>query len=372
MKICSFCPYYKVKYSKDLMEKYVRSLLLEIELIAVPNKKKIKITSIYFGGGSPALAIDHLPEIMAGIKKSFNISENIGIELHPRDININLIKCLRSTGFDMVSIGVQSFQEKCLETLGRENIDSRDKLRIVAEGGFKVMDVDIIFGIPGQTQEDLIRDFEIAQGCGATQVSTYPFIEFSYSDLKSKPYTRNIQKKMLESLINISQKKSFKRASVWTFSKKGSEAYSSVTRDNYIGFGPGAASLTKDIFKINTFSVEEYIKYLSRGILPTALTLGFDKRRRALYWLFWSAYNLFLSKQSFKELFDKELDSFFSLEIFLGKKLNLIRNGEEGYEVTSKGARLYHMIEQVYTHQYIDKTWKTSLEDPWPEKIVLY
>ncbi len=371
-KICSFCPYYKVLYDKDLMEKYIAGLLKEIELIAAFNENRARIKSVYFGGGSPALAINFLPEIMDRIRGSFDISGNIGIELHPGDINKVLIKCLKSIGFDMVSIGVQSFQEKCLRALGRDNIDNIKKMKIAAEGGFKVMDIDLIFGIPGQTAEDLIRDFEIAANNGATQISTYPFIEFSYSDLKSGPAGQNIKKKMLEDLIDISQRKDFERASVWTFSKKGHGIYSSVTRDNYIGLGPGAASLTKSIFKINTFSVEEYNKCLSGGKLPTALTLKFNKRRRALYWLFWSSYNLHLDRNRFRDLFNEKLDTFFGFEIFIGKKLKLIREEKGGYEVTARGAQLYHLIEQVYTHQYIDETWKIALNDPWPKKIILY
>ena len=370
--ICSFCPYYKVPYDGELMKKYIKGLLSEIKLVAPSGKKKIKITSLYFGGGSPALAIEYLPEIMTRIKKSFDISENIGIELHPDEINKELIDSLRSIGFDMVCIGVQSFQNRCLEALGRNSINSRKKIKLAVDGGFKVVDIDLIFGIPGQTSEDLLKDFEIAQRCGATQISAYPFIEFSYSELKSRPQAKAIQKTMLDSLVEISQRKNYKRASVWTFMKKNSKAYSSVTRDNYIGFGPGAASLTKNSFKINTFSVNEYSKCLSSGIMPTALTLEFDKRRRALYWLFWSTYNLFLSKQSFRDLFEEELDSFFGFEILLGKMLRLIKDCKEGYIITVRGAELFHMIEQVYTHQYIDKTWKVATEEPWPEKIVLY
>ncbi|MFC2159297.1 radical SAM protein [Actinomycetota bacterium] len=371
-KICSFCPYYKIQYSKDLMEKYIKSLFKEIKLLAEINKEKIKITSIYFGGGSPILAIDFLPEIINRIEKYFSISGNIGIEINPREINEGTIKRLESIGFDMISIGIQSFQKKCLHLLGRDDIDNTKKLRIVAKGKFKVIDVDLIFGIKGQTIEDLSRDFEIAESNGATQISTYPFIEFSYSHFKIKPSGYNIQKKMLDSLINISTKRGFERSSVWTFSKKNHKTYSSITRDNYIGFGPSSASLTRDIFKVNTFSVEAYIKSLSESILPTALTLKFDKRRRALYWLFWSAYKQHLSKLSFKKMFDEELNAFFNFEIFIGKKLKLIRDEEGGYKVTSKGAQFYHFIEQAYTHQYIDKTWRTAQKNPWPNKVILY
>jgi coproporphyrinogen III oxidase-like Fe-S oxidoreductase len=177
---------------------------------------------------------------------------------------------------------------------------------------------------------------------------------------------------MLESIINISDEMGFERNSIWTYGKKNTHKYSSVTRDNYVGFGPSAATLLMQIFKINTFSVEEYIKCLKRYEIPTALCLKFDKRRRALYWLFWSVYNLDIRGKNFHELFGKGLHSVFRLELSLATKLKYFTKYKNGYRLTDKGAYLFHLVEQAYTHQYIDKTWATALEDPWPEKLVLY
>ena len=97
--------------------------------------------------------------------------------------------------------------------------------------------------------------------------------------------------------------------------KEGIPKYSSITRDTYIGFGPSAASLTNKYFKINTFSVEEYIGSINNGNNPKALTMDFTKRVRALYWGFWNAYTLELSNDSFKDLFHKEIESYFRLEL---------------------------------------------------------
>lgn len=371
-ELCSFCPYYKVKYDRKLVRDFTGSLLKEIELVAGSEKDRIRLSSIYFGGGSPALAAEYLPGILSKIRSLFNISGSIGIELHPQDINKKLLYDLRNTGFDMVSIGVQSFNKRNLLTLGREIINTEEKVRMAARAGFIVVDTDLIFGIPGQTPDDIAEDFKVAANCGATQISTYPFIEFSYSSIKHKPADRKMQKKMLGRLTEISGKAGFKRGSVWTFLKKGSRPYSSITRDNYIGLGPSAATLTRELFKINTFSVSQYNMYLSEGRLPTALTLRFDDRRRALYWLFWSSYNLQLDQESFRELMGYDLESIFGFELLLGQRLGLFRKNKKGYRVTEKGTGLYHMVEQVYTHQYIDKTWRISREDPWPRKLVLY
>jgi oxygen-independent coproporphyrinogen-3 oxidase len=371
-KICTFCPYYKIEYDRSLLKIFHNALLKEIKLVSGLAGKRKDIESIYFGGGTPVLMIDYLPEIIDLVKNLFNIKGNMGIELHPRDINETLLEKLKKYGFNMISIGIQSFQDKCISFLEREKIDSIGKLRLVKEFKFTLVDVDLIFGMPGQTKKDLTDDFIIAVENGATQISTYPFIEFSYASIKNKPLNQKLKKQMLESLLDISEKTDYRRSSIWTFSKYNSPRYSSVTRDNFIGFGPSAATLLKNIFKINTFSVKEYMKCLNNNKLPTALSLKFSPRIRALYWLFWSSYNLNINRDNFYELFGKKLNDIFRFELYWAKKFKYIEKYNSGYKLTDKGAYLFHLIEQAYTRQYIDKTWRTALNNPWPKRIILY
>ena len=62
----------------------------------------------------------------------------------------------------------------------------------------------------------------------------------------------------------------------------------------------------------------------------------------------------------------------FKLELSLGRILGLIRKTKDGYELTEKGTYKYHLMEQVYTHQYIDKTWSVLRKDAWPDNIKFY
>lgn len=371
-KICSFCPYYKIEYDRSLLKNFHNALLKEIKLVAGLAGERKDIESIYFGGGTPVLMIDYLPEIMGSVKSFFNVKGNMGIELYPGDINEVLLEKLKKNGFNMVSVGIQSFQDKCISILKREKIDSIGKLRLVKKFKFTAVDVDLIFGLPGQTKEDLTGDFVTAAENGATQISTYPFIEFSYTKIKNKPINRKLKKQMLEGLLNISEKTGYRRSSIWTFSKDNSPRYSSVTRDNFIGFGPSAATLLKRIFKINTFSVKEYIKCLDDNKLPTALSLKFSVMTRTLYWLFWSVYKLYISGENFYELFGKKLEDMFRFELYWIKKFKYIEKYNGGYKLTDKGAYLFHLIEQAYTHQYIDKVWGIALDNPWPKRVILH
>lgn len=370
-KLCSFCPYNKVKYDEALSLRFKDALLKEIHLIGDYYKKR-NITSIYFGGGTPSLMIEELNDIIITLKEVFNINCDIGIELHPNDITKDLAKKLKDIGFTMISIGIQSFQQKELKTLGREFIDGDEKVTILKNENFKVIDVDLIFGINGQSIEDLKKDFITAFENGATQVSTYPFIDFSYANNKNKPLGRKEKKVLLNSLETLREELNLKRTSVWTFGKESVPKYSSITRDAYIGFGPSAASLTKKYFKINTFSVEEYISAVNNDNNPKSLTMDFTERLRALYWCFWNAYTLEFNNDNFRKIFKKDIENIFKIELLLSRVLGIIKKTKNGYKLTEFGIYLYHLVEQHYTHQYIDKTWQICGQTSWPDEIDLY
>jgi oxygen-independent coproporphyrinogen-3 oxidase len=271
----------------------------------------------------------------------------------------------------MVSIGIQSFNEKCLQKLGRNYDSFPEKLQLVKNNGFDVVDVDLIFAIPGQTDEILVNDIKTAFDNGATQISTYPFIDFTFADNEYKPMPEKEKKKMLKMLNEYCRQSHVNRTSVWTFAKHGTEKYSSVTRDTFLGFGVSATTLLKNVFKINTFSIENYTKRIDDHSIPTSLTLHFTKRQRAVYYLFWSAYAMKINLDKFEKIVGVPLNKIFGIELFVAEKLGFIRKNGNIYELTDKAAYLYHYIEQVYTSAYIDKMWNISREQAFPAQIIL-
>jgi oxygen-independent coproporphyrinogen-3 oxidase len=369
--LCGFCPYCKEIYDKQKADSYKAALLKEIELVCINMNGKKQVTSLYFGGGTPALMIDDLQEIIERLRKYFTITGGIGVELHPGDITAETLQKLKSAGVTMVSIGIQSFNENCLQKLGRSSGSFTDKLQLVKRSCFDVVDVDLIFAIPGQTDEILASDIKTAFAHGATQVSTYPFIDFTFAGNKYKPMPEKVKRKMLKSLAAYCRKINIDRTSVWTFAKQGTKKYSSVTRDAFLGFGVSAATLLKHSFKINTFSIGSYIERVDAGSLPTSLTLHFTKRQRAVYYLFWSAYAMVIDKDKFESITGAPLNIMFGLEFFIAAKLGLIIKNGNSYELTDKAAYLYHYIEQVYTTAYIDKMWHVSRKQAFPEQIIL-
>lgn len=369
--ICSFCPYSKQVFDKDLAIRYKEALLQEIDLVTLNDTKKKKTTSLYFGGGTPSLMIDSLKEIIDKLKEKFEILDGIGVELHPDDITIDILSKLKSAGVTMISLGIQSFNKIALGNIGRKEDNFVDKLILAKSFDFDVIDVDLIFAIPGQTEEMLEEDINIAFNNGATQVSTYPFIDFTYTHNKHKPLSKKVKKKMLKRLEVISHSLGLNRTSVWTFAKKDTDKYSSVTRDNFLGFGTSATTLLKDTFKINTFSIEDYIERVTTKELPTSLTLDFTLRQRAVYYLFWSSYGMDVNIENYESLLGTPLNKMYGFEMILARLLGYIEKTDYGYRLTSKGALIYHDIEQKYTHAYIDKMWNISRITPFPKEIKL-
>ncbi len=371
-KICDFCPYNKMLYSRSNMERFIEGLITEIHMYAPGLPEDAEIPSIYFGGGTPSTAVHHIHRILEALRDHIVLPWKIAVELHPDDINKTVLDALKQAGVSMVSLGVQSFSPKCLQAIGREPIELEKKFALMEKYNFSVVDVDLIFSIPGQDEHSLENDFRKAVELGASQISTYPFIAFSYTGKKyrqPKPWT---QRKLLDSLIETAEKLYFERTSIWTFAKKGSSRYSSITRDNVLGFGPSATSLLKDKFTINSFSLDEYLGSIRSGESPRALELNFKARTRMLYWLFWNSYNLTISSEAFEQMFKLSIVAVFGRELKAARFLGLVQKQGLDYLLTRRGALLFHRVEQLYTHQYIDKTWKICSASARPERIVLY
>lgn len=368
-QICDFCPYCKELYNKKKCNEYIESLIREIHIVGKMNNSRKKVTSLYFGGGSPALAVERLHEIIDVINMYFDITEGIGIELHPADLEKAKLEKLKNAGITKISIGIQTFNEKFRSVLGRNEVNPDDVKNALCDLGFETVSMDFIFALPGQTFEDLKQDIDTAFRCGANHIAIYPFIDFTFTKSKVKPLKKNEKRKLLDAITNYCYSKGYRRDSIWTFSNNETAKYSSMTRDNFLGFGCSATTLLKDRFKINTFSVEEYIKRINENTLPTSLTIKFTPRQRMIYYLFWTAYSTKIDSAEFEKFFGVPLKKVYGAEFFLAKLLGFVTEKQGVYSLTLKGAFYYHYYENFYTLSYIDKMWGIMRKNPFPHKI---
>lgn len=369
--ICSFCPYCKVKYTPELCDRYIDALIQEIHMVGSQYASKKKTTSLYFGGGTPALASDRLKEIIDALREHFIITEGIGVELHPDNVTVPVLSTLKAAGVTKISIGIQSFQKKFQRILGRNSVDSQVLKAALAEVHFETVSMDLIFALPEQTFEDLKADVDLAFRLGANHVAIYPFIDFTFTTSKVTAMSKKEKRVLLDAITNHCLQKGYTRDSIWTFSSEKQAKYSSMTRDNFLGFGCSATTLLKDQFKINTFSVEDYCRRIQDGTLATSLTIRFTLRQRMIYYLFWTAYSTKVSSRDFEAFFGVPLKRMYGAELKIAKLLGFLTEEKGVYQMTLKGAFYYHYYENFYTLAYIDKMWGIMREEAFPEEIKL-
>ena len=367
--ICNFCPYCKDVYEKQKCDEYIDTLLKEIHLVGSQLQHKKQVTSLYFGGGTPALIAPRLHEIINVVNTYFIITQGIGLELHPSNVQVSILHQLKVAGVTKISIGIQSFQNKYQSLLGRNTIDIEAMSLALKEVSFETVSMDFIFALPNQTFEDLKLDIDLAFQNGANHIAIYPFIDFTFTTTKVQALPKKDKRKLLDQITLYCLHKGYIRNSIWTFSKEKQANYSSMTRDNFLGFGCSATTLLKDQFKINTFSIEEYCKRIKENKLPTSLTLRFTKGQRRIYYLFWTAYSTKVSEKEYEIFFNESLKKRYWLELFLAKAFKFIEEENGIYRMTLKGAFYYHHYENYYTLSYIDKMWGIMKKEAFPKKI---
>lgn len=369
--ICNFCPYCKVLYSAELCDSYIDSLIQEIHLVADQHKDRKKVTSLYFGGGTPALAANRIKEIIDALNEHFIITEGIGLELHPDNVNAEVLQKLKDSGVTKISIGVQSFCHKYQNILGRKEIDTAAMMSALRAVPFETVSMDFIFALPGQSYEDLRSDIDKAFSLGANHVAIYPFIDFSFTESSVAAMPKKEKRELLDAITQYCLGKEYSRSSIWTFSSEPDAKYSSMTRDSFLGFGCSATSLFKRQFKINTFDVGSYCERIRSGKLATSLTIRFTQRQRMIYWLFWTAYSTVVKAGEFEKFFGVPLKKIYGFELWIAKRMGFIREHDGTYEMTPKGAFYYHYYENFYTLSYIDKMWGIMRKEAFPEHIEL-
>ncbi len=373
---CPYCPYNKIMYDKNLVRPYLNAILAEIEQY-YNRLGRIEVSSIYIGGGTPTNIIDELGVTLEKIREHFNITGNICIETTPSDLNEETISKLVSYGINLVSLGVQSFDDEYLQLIGRNYKASilYPVIELLLSSNFKSINIDLMFALPGQTVEEVILDLKKAISSGVNQITLYPLFTFPYSTVGKYLNLKRVKmpniitrKKMYYAIHDFYIDKGFKRVSVWGFNQGEFSRYSSVTRDNYIGFGAGAGSHIPGAFYLNTFSVKEYIKTCLNSKLPVALKMNFTESMTKYYWLYWRLYDTHIPKEQLLELFGKD-DKKTKLLIWLIRTLKLAKEDKTQINLTKKGSFWLHLMQNYFVLNYINKIWSIAMKEPWPKEI---
>ena len=375
--LCPYCPYNRVLYDEALATRYVRALHDEIECYG-ERLGDIEIGSIYIGGGTPTTLLRELGPVLDHVRRRFRHTGTVAIETIPDDLDEASLKTLKAYGVRLLSIGVQSFDDRYLGLIGRPYRSSLlpGAIARALAAGFDSVNLDLMFALPGQTIPEALADLDTALELGAEQVTLYPLFTFPYSSVGNLRRLRRVgfpklptRRKMYRALHNEAVAQRMDPVSVWGFKKCRGARFSSVTRDDYIGIGAGAATCLPGIFYFNTFSVPEYVRTCSENKLPVALQMPLSAAMERYYWLYWRLYETRVSKALFADLFRG--DAWISRLLWLALRLQLMFDVGDRYVLTERGSFWIHLLQNYYVLNYINRVWTRSMRDAWPGRIEL-
>jgi oxygen-independent coproporphyrinogen-3 oxidase len=276
---CPHCPYYKERYEPKLVAPFIAAVRRECRLWA-NRLGRCRVNSLYIGGGTPLLLGERLVEAIDAIREQFKVEGPVAIELSPSDITEDAVAWLRKANVGMVSLGVQSFSEENLRLIGRNYGPATvsSSIERLMDGRFDVVNLDLMFALPGQRLDSLRFDMDNALASLAHQFTFYPLFTFPHTPAgRARSLTRlqmpNLHQRRLQyrCLHETMAHAGLRRVSVWGFARPGATRYSSVTRESYVGLGPGAASCLPGQFLFNTFSWEHYQQRLLKNQFATSL-----------------------------------------------------------------------------------------------------
>lgn len=375
--LCPYCPYNRVLYEKEQVEPYLRALLCEIDAYRAALGP-IEIGSIYIGGGTPTAMLDGLGTILEYLRKRFTLAGEIAVETIPSDLNDNSYRKLKEYGVNLLSIGIQSFNDRYLKLIGRNYRSGilPEVIRGAYAAGFDAVNLDLMFAFPGQTLEEALADLQNASDLGSDQITFYPLFTFPYTSIGEHMRLRQVRfprllarRKMYKALHDAALSNGFSPISVWGFRRGDAPRFSSVTRNYYIGLGPGAGSRLPHMFYFNTFSVPEYVQACGGSSFPVALSMEMTPVMENYYWLYWRLYETCVPKDELFIRFPRDVNI---KRIFrLGAKLGLMSDGNDHFVLTERGAFWIHLLQNYYVLNYVDKVWSSAMREPWPERIEL-
>ena len=179
---CPYCDFYSLTKPVDLQGVYVSALIDEIKngsrLKGLFNKKNVTFDTIYLGGGTPSvLSGEEIYNIITAIKENYNLCENVEItvECNPNSDIYSLIPYFKKCGVNRISMGLQSAVDNERQILGRlsDRNQVENAVKMAQRVGFKNITLDVMLGIPNQTEKSLNETLDFCVSLGVPHISAY-------------------------------------------------------------------------------------------------------------------------------------------------------------------------------------------------------
>ncbi|TGK06269.1 radical SAM family heme chaperone HemW [Leptospira fletcheri] len=285
VKKCSYCDFYSEgigsepsPFEAPLFRAYEEEILHRIA--GDRSGKDLRFDTIFFGGGTPSKAApERIAKFILFLKKNLPIEKDaeITLECNPEDLNPKLLQELHDAGINRAHVGIQSYQGTHLNFLDRF-YDPETYSRVLdAFSGSSIRNfgADLMFGVPGQREEEFYSDMERILSAGVSHISLYALTVEKGTDYSRKVSDgilpapeEEIQERILRDLPEILRKRDFFQYEVSNYSKPGFQSRHNLkywTYEYYLGIGPGAHGFLPQGRYANARNTQAYLKRKEYG-----------------------------------------------------------------------------------------------------------
>ena len=270
---CLYCDFPSFPGMDGMFEDYVRRLCREMGE-AAPSFQGIGVKSVFFGGGTPSILPPALMgRIMDKIMSAYDVNSDaeISMEANPGTLDAAKLREYKSMYFNRLSMGLQAWQDRLLERLGRihRGGEFEDNFLQARDSGFKNINVDLMFSLPGQTLDDWQETLEKVIRLDPEHISAYsliieegtPFFDM-YEKGQITETDENTDRRMYYLAKEMLSDKGFRQYEISNFAKEGFECRHNITywrTEEYRGFGLGAHSYVDGTRFHNSADMKEYM-----------------------------------------------------------------------------------------------------------------
>lgn len=262
--VCSYCDFTKLFYNEKYELPYLEALEKEIK-----SKVTNKVSTLYFGGGTPtALSNAGFERILKFASQYLDSDYEFTVEANVENLTESKLDIMKKYGVNRLSIGVQSTCNKLLKEFGRHHTfeDAQKVVELAKQKGFLNINIDLIYGFKGETLQDLNKDLKEFIKLDLDHISIYSLIVEKGSILYNQNYKEQNEddsRRFYEFIVEFLTKHGFKRYEVSNFAKNAKYSRHNLTywhNEEYFGCGLGASGYVNGVRYENTKSLPEYIK----------------------------------------------------------------------------------------------------------------
>jgi len=272
---CHYCHFLSSTHLEGMGD-YVRDLVGEIRLY---QEDLSGATTLYLGGGTPSLLeIEDLKTIFAALgKRDFT---EITIEVNPESLTAGKLEGYRALGINRISMGIQTSHDRHLVTMGRGHdfTQAAGKVALIKASGFENFNIDLIYGLPGQSLKEVGEDLAAFIGLGAPHISTYGLSYDEGTDFHQRlsagllePVTDDLDREMFALIKETLEAEGLMRYEISNFARPGYESRHNLiywSGEPYVGLGPGAHGHLEGLRYENHRSFSDYHQAVVRGERP--------------------------------------------------------------------------------------------------------